>query len=286
MSAREISAQLGRARREGRGWRTECPVHHGYSLNLADGRDGTLLVKCWAGCSFEEIFEELRRLDLGDDDWSDREVGDHRGDSSKHTEWALRIWDRAADARRSPIVRWLVSRGIIIAPPLSMRWARLVKHPTGVCLPAMIAKVVNVDDEFVAVHRTFLLPDGSDKAAVDKKQQRMSLGPVTGGAVRLAPFDPERALIVGEGIESTLSLMQLRRLPGWAALSVPGLKSLVLPRAVERVLVAVDHDRNGAGEAAAREAGRRWLAEGREVRLAIPRRFGDWNDVLRGKCRG
>jgi hypothetical protein len=285
MSAREIAAQLGRARREGRGWRTECPVHHGFSLHLGDGRDGQLLVKCWAGCSFEEIFEELRRLDLGDD-WSGREVGDHRDDSAKHTEWALRMWDRAADARRSPVVRWFASRGITIAPPLSLRWARSVKHPSGVSLPAMIAKIVSVDDGFVAIHRTFLLPDGSDKAAVDKKQQRMSLGPVIGGAVRLASFDPGRALIVGEGIESTLSLMQLRGLPGWAAVSVPGLKSLILPRAVRRVLIAVDHDRNGAGEAAAREAGRRWLSERREVRLAMPQAFGDWNDVLRGSCHG
>jgi hypothetical protein len=50
------------------------------------------------------------------------------------------------------------------------------------------------------------------------------------------------------------------------------------------VLIAVDHDTHGKGEAAAREAGRRWLAEGREVRLAMPTGLGDWNDAVRGKC--
>ena len=84
--------------------------------------------------------------------------------------------------------------------------------------------------------------------------------------------------------ESVFSLMQLRGLPGWAALSTSGLKNLMLPRAVKRVLIAVDHDKNGTGEAAAREAGHRWLLEDREVRLARPPGFGDWNDVLRGKC--
>jgi Toprim domain len=50
------------------------------------------------------------------------------------------------------------------------------------------------------------------------------------------------------------------------------------------VLIAVDHDPNGAGEAAAREAGQRWLSEDREVRLAMPAGLGDWNDILREKC--
>jgi hypothetical protein len=283
VSAVEIAARLGRARREGRGWRTECPVHHGHSLNLADGRDGKLLVTCWAGCAAEEIFDELRRLDL--DTWPEREPEERqKEDGGEHTRWAQQLWDRARDARRSPVERYLRSRGITIPPPPSLRWTPSCKHPSGVYLPAMIAKVVNVDDEFVAVHRTFLLPDGSDKAAVDKADQRRSLGPVTAGAVRLSPLDPDRALIVGEGIESVFSLMQLRGLPGWAALSTSGLKNLMLPRAVKRVLIAVDHDKNGTGEAAAREAGHRWLLEDREVRLARPPGFGDWNDVLRGKC--
>jgi len=83
----------------------------------------------------------------------------------------------------------------------------------------------------------------------------MSLGPTPGAAVRLGPLDPDRALIVGEGIENALSLMQLRGLPGWSAIGTSGLKSLVLPRAVKRVLIAVDHDPHGKGEEAAREAG-------------------------------
>jgi putative DNA primase/helicase len=114
----------------------------------------------------------------------------------------------------------------------------------------------------------------------------MSLGPTRGGVVRLAPLDPNRALIIGEGIETTLSLMQLRGLPGWAGVSSSILKYLILPLAVRRVLIAVDHDRNGAGESAARAAGQRWVTEGRRVWLAMPKGFGDWNDVLQGKCDG
>jgi len=285
VNAFAIAQALGKARREGRGWRTTCPVHQGYSLNLADGRDGKLLVKCWAGCAVEDIFAKLRRLAL-DENWRGGGQIEHHRHDGDQTLGARRIWDRAEDKRRSPVVRYLASHGITLPAPSSLRWVSFAKHPSGVFLPAMVARVVNIDDEFIGVHRTFLAHDGSGKAAVDAEQQKMSLGPVNRAAVRLAPFDPGRALIVGEGIESTLSLMQLRGLPGWAALSSSGVKNLILPGAAKRVLIAVDHDRNKAGECAAREAGQRWLHEGREVRLAMPAGFGDWNDVLQGKCDG
>jgi hypothetical protein len=172
-------------------------------------------------------------------------------------------------------VRYFASRGITIFPPPCLRFLASCKHPGGTSPPTMVAKVVNIDGEFVAIHRTYL-------AKVEPN--KMTLGRRAGGAVRLAPLDPDRALIVGEGIETVLSLMQLCGLPGWAALGSSGLRSLILPRAATRVLIAVDHDRNGAGEAAARDAGQRWLLEDREVRLAMPTGLGDWNDVLRRKC--
>jgi putative DNA primase/helicase len=282
MTAAEIAAALGKARREGRGWRTECPVHHGHSLNLADGRDGKLLVTCWAGCSAAAIFEELRRLDLdsGPPAAIAREIVDRREDDPQRSLWAQRLWDRARDARKSPVTCYLRSRGLTIAPPASLRWLRHCKHPSGVFLPAMIAKVVNVDGELVAVHRTYLLPDGSGKAAVDKQHQKMSLGPVAGSSVRLAAA-AGTTLAVTEGIETGLSVQQATGTPAWAALSAPGIKALVLPSSVETVVIYADHDANRVGEHAARAAGQRWLGEGKQVRLLMPRRSGrDFNDLL------
>jgi hypothetical protein len=43
----------------------------------------------------------------------------------------------------------------------------------------------------------------------------------------------------------------------------------------------VDHDQNGAGEEAAREAEARWLSAGREVRLLRSDAPGDLNDVIK-----
>jgi hypothetical protein len=286
MDARAIAVALdSRPRREGRGWRTRCPCHGGFSLSVADGRDGRLLVKCWgAGCAAEDIFEELRQLDL-DDDWRAREDGvEYRDAQAKRLAWALQIWDRArpAPGRIEPYLGW---RGIAITPPPALRFLPSCKHESGAILPAIIAKFVNVDEEFIGIQRIFLADDERRPAGVDPPKP--TLGPIAGAAVRLAPFDPGKPLIVGEGIETVLSLMQLRELPGWAAGSTSGVKRLILPRAVRQVVIAVDNDANSAGERAARDAGERWFREGRRVHLAIPSTAdSDWNDVLRGRCDG
>lgn len=282
MGAREVATALShRARKEGRGWRTECPVHGGFSLIVADGTEGHLLLKCWGGgCSFEDIIEALKRRGLDDDEWSgsDRRFEDrneHRARDAQHTLWALRAWNRLREDRKIPIKTYLRSRAITLPVPPTLRWAPSCKHGLlQTFLPAMVAKIVGPNGGLVAVHRTYLLADGSCKAPVDKDCQRLSLGPTRGGVVHLAPFDPDRPLIIGEGIETTMSLMQLRGLPGWAGVSTSVLKHLILPVAVRQILIAVDHDRNGAGERAARAAGQRWVAEGRCVWLAMPKGFG------------
>ena len=152
---------------------------------------------------------------------------------------------------------YLAGRDITILPPPTLRWAPACRHPNGIHLPAMVAKVVNVDGKLIAVHRTFLRPDGSGKANIEP--DRAALAPTGGGAVRLAPAAAR--LTVDEGIETCLSVMQATGETFWAALSTSGLKSLVLPAIVREITVLADHDANGAGEGAARVAAQRWIAE-------------------------
>jgi putative DNA primase/helicase len=88
-------------------------------------------------------------------------------------------------------------------------------------------------------------------------------------------------LVVGEGIETTLSVMQACALPGWAALSADGIGNLILPREVAMVLIGADNDVSGTGQRAASEAAERFLREGRRVRIAMPPTPGaDFNDIL------
>jgi hypothetical protein len=142
MNAERIARALGRARREGPGWRTTCPVHGGHSLVVTDGRDGRLLVKCWGGdCSAEEIFRELRALRLSsadDKQGSSVQSGPpDRADDARRMARAQWIWATAQDARRGPVAAYLAGRGITVPTPPSLRWASRCRHPTGVCLSAM-----------------------------------------------------------------------------------------------------------------------------------------------------
>jgi phage/plasmid primase-like uncharacterized protein len=148
----------------------------------------------------------------------------------------------------------------------------------------MVAVVEHVERGLMAVHATYLRPDGSAKADIPDGQHKVSFGPIKGGAVRLGI--PRRAgewLAVGEGIETTLSVAAACAMPGWAAVSAGGIRSLVLSREATHVIICADHDASGVGERAARDAAARWLGEGRHVKLALPSIAGlDFNDLLRG----
>src|SRR5262249_15597617 len=99
-----------------------------------------------------------------------------------------------------------------------------------------------------------LRPDGSGKADIPKEQQKASFGSIKGGAVRLGISRAGEWLAVGEGIETTLSVAVACAMPGLAAVSAGGIRSLVLSREATHVIICADHDASGVGERAARDA--------------------------------
>lgn len=55
-------SRLQKVRRTGQGsWKACCPAHNDTnpSLSVSVGREGAVLVRCWAGCSFAEIVEAV-----------------------------------------------------------------------------------------------------------------------------------------------------------------------------------------------------------------------------------
>ncbi len=131
MTAAMVAAALGKAQREGRGWRSDCPIHGGHSLVITDGRDRRLLVRCWGGgCDPRAILAELRRLGLLDGAAGDRaaEVEGHtnerdRDDVTRRIAIARRIWDAARNARGTPVATYLAGRRITVVPPPTLRYA-------------------------------------------------------------------------------------------------------------------------------------------------------------------
>ena len=86
-------------------------------------------------------------------------------------------------------------------------------------------------------------------------------------------------LILGEGIESTLSVVQDTGKPAWATLSTSGLRAVQLPPEAGTVIIAADGDE--PGETAAKEAAGRFMDEGRSVKIARPPVGMDFNDLLK-----
>ena len=141
--------------------------------------------------------------------------------------------------------------------------------------PALIAAVTDGAGGLQGVHRTWLAPDGKDKAQVEI--QRRAMGHLLGNAVRLTPCND--ILVVGEGIETMLSVREAAPdLPVWAALSSGHLGALLLPPGLQRLYIAFDRD--PAGQRAAERLSARANEVGITVRVLEPR-LGDFNDDLR-----
>jgi hypothetical protein len=284
MGAEPLARALG-GRRSGRTWLARCPAHDDRepSLAICDGGDGKVLVHCHAGCDQRDVLDVLRRRGLWEQVEPSSALRCRRSplrpvpdpDAAGRTEAALRIWDASHTPRGTVVATYLATRGLDLPPCDRLRFHTGLRHPAGTW-PGIVALVTDVADTPVGIHRTFLARDGSGKAPVSPA--RMSLGPIRAGAVRLVPV--AKKILVGEGIETVLSVMKSTGTPGWAALSTSGLRTLVLPRVVETVILLADAD--PAGEAAAQDAAARWIREGRRVRIARPSGgYNDFNDMLR-----
>lgn len=183
---------------------------------------------------------------------------------------ARRIWTAAVDAKGTIVESYLTRRGLSLPGDAPIRF-----HPS--CprdkerQPAMVALMTDAETgEPCGVHRTFLQPDGSGKAA---GQAKMMLGGA--GIIRLADAEGSSTLGIAEGIETALAVMQRGRwAPVWAAASAGALADFPLLARVEGLVIFADADVPGLK--AARACAGRWAAHGRHVRLLAPA-AGDWD---------
>ncbi len=273
-----------------------CPAHDDRtpSLHVEGGASGKVLFKCFAGCSQDAVLDALRRQliwpDRGDRNSHalvsiKRPVGsaselDKEEDEEKRFTEAIRLLRAAVSAKGKP-TDYLKSRGIEIVPSGAMILpatdsARL----TGRRFPAMVMPIVSDRGGYriQGAHVTFLTTDGGQNLEGKGGRIRRMYGHADGGFAVLGESDPDRPLLVGEGIETVLSAMQLTGLPGVAALSAGNLPKIQLPPCSE-VIIAADND--PPGRDAAEALAKRLAAGGGLVRIAWPPREGDdWNDAL------
>jgi putative DNA primase/helicase len=235
------------------------------------------------GCDRLDVLAELRARGLLDGRTDYRPVRpphpagrDHGNDDGRRIARALAIWRDARDPQGTPAARYLAGRGIVLDHwPASLRYHARCSHPHGEPMPGMVALVEHVARGIIGIHRTYITPDY-------RRHDRATLGPIGGGAIRLGMPSAGEWFAVGEGIETTLSVMVPCSMPGWAALSEGGIRTLVLPLEATHIVICADHDASGTGERAAHDAAERWLAEGRRVRIAMPPEpSSDFNDIIK-----
>lgn len=288
--AKQITLDLG-GRWQGRYGCAPCPVcqperrRDQIALTLSDGTDGRLLAHCKkSACDFADILAaagirsgDYRPPDPATIAQRDRE---ERAQAEKRARQARAVWQEALPVSGTIAERYLGTRGITCGLPSTLRFHPQAWHgPTAKRHPALVAWVQGCDR--AAIHRTFLRPDGTGKAAIDAA--KAMLGATAGGAVRLT--QAQGPLVVAEGIETAMSLasgLLGRQATVWAALSTSGMRGLRLPPSPGRLTIATDGD--DPGRAAGHDLASRAHATGWAVSLLPAPDGRDWNDVLLGKA--
>lgn len=168
---------------------------------------------------------------------------------------------------------------------------------TGEVYPAIITCAVNGKGKIKAVHRTFLMPDGSGKAPIDRAKRMY--GSPKGTALRLSKGDsklsPEEAtrreitgevLAISEGIEDGLSWACIE--PGhrvWAAGSLELIASIPIHACISKIILLGQNDPKGSEAEKAFERVSSILMNrfGNPVEVLRPAdpAIKDWNDLWR-----
>ena len=169
------------------------------------------------------------------------------GDAYDATEAARRLWQRGRAIDGTHAEAYLRARGLARCrfPALRYHPALLYRDGSGVRrLPALVAAVTGSDEAVCGVLRTWLHPTNPAKANVSRP--RKALGRVHGHAVRFSDPADGASLLVGEGIETVLSIVTaIPDTVAAAALSAGSLGAFAPPAGVTRLVIARDNDPEG-----------------------------------------
>lgn len=211
---------------------------------------------------------------------------------------AMRMWLAAQpNILDTPVENYLANRGIDLRAldrlPRALRFHPDLWHaPSRTRYPAMVAAITSGAGEHVATHRTWLEYAGGGWVKARIQPNKMVLGHFPGGSIHLwrgasgksfrhAP--PGESIVIGEGIESCLSVVQA--LPDFrvlAAVSQGNLGGVEVPAETGQVILLIDNDQKPTARANAARHIARWIDRGFNVRIARSPAGNDFNDVLTG----
>jgi DNA primase len=290
-SLAKVASQTVRLKKAGNEWKGCCPFHPDRTPSFTIYADDQRFMCFGCGSQGDVLDFIMRRNGVSLADALEiagaatqpraRGVPIPAAVTPDRTREAAAIWMSASPATGTLAETYLTARGIRRPFPESIRFAELPLGRTR--LPALIAAVSTLQGEVLGIQRTFLSRDGSTKSILASGKSKLSMGRLKGGAIRLAAAGPE--LIVTEGLEDGLTLLQDIGRPVWVAAGASMLPVMKLPRLASVVTIGADND--PAGGEAARAAARAFAAQGRHVRIMKPDLdYKDFNAQLLARRRG
>lgn len=277
--ADRIVRQLG-GKWQGSSAMCRCPAHTdgSPSLSVRVG-ERAVLFHCFAGCTTEAIIAELRSGKILAP--TDHDPGQRVDSKANLNRLALAVWRHARPLPGTLADRYLREGRAIIPDGINARFDPRCQCGAGdakAFAPALIVPI-ETDAGVIAIHRTFLSPDGRGKAAMDEPKRM--LGNPGVGAVRWGGIPIDGVLRLAEGVEDAASVMNMLGPDRfvWPVLGIERYQTVAIPESIHTVIIYSQH---GAEAARAIERARPHLiANDRKLVVKLPPHAGDWNDLLR-----
>jgi len=252
--------------------------------NCRGGADGFSVLQWANGWTFPETLKAVQEhLNMNDGipySPSKTNAKDWSGELKKLEQ----VWNESK-LNSERLKKYLDFRGLSLEVPPTLRFCSQQYHfSTGKNHPAMIA-MIKKGDALVGIHKTYLDYEGSGKAKIEKsKLLKKCAETMSGGAVRLFEPEPDKPLVLCEGIETALAIREYSGWPVWPCTSRTMLEKVELPDHINEVVIGADCDLSGDGERSAKVLANRLVSEGRKVRISLPPfnegSYGDWLDFL------
>ncbi|MEC7930881.1 MAG: hypothetical protein VX218_01145, partial [Pseudomonadota bacterium] len=213
-----------------------CPAHTDgkASLSIRVG-DRAVLFHCFAGCTADAIMAALRSgkiLAPADHDPGQRQEG--KADLNK---LAVAVWRHADPFAGTLADRYLREGRSIISDGINARFDPRCQCGAGAAKAFAPALIVPIEEDagVIAIHRTFLTPDGRWKADMDEPKRM--LGNPGVGAVRWGGIPRDGILRLAEGVEDAASVMNLLG-PGhfvWPVLGIERYQAVAIPQSIHTI---------------------------------------------------
>jgi len=255
-SAESIAKALGNGKeqRTRTGWQTCCPVHgdKNPSLSINDSTDRygrpDVSVKCHAGCDYKAVKDALRARGLLPEWKPPRSTGSARAKGKDNL--PAYIWGQSKnDAEAVATIRKAFTfRSIQLEPiPPNIRLNSYKKGQLSIACAMQSPLDENPPAKPQCVHLT-LLDDAGRKRGTKYQGSKT-------GLVVLLPGKDSSSLVIGEGLETTLSAMQAMGFSGMVCGDAGNMAGMTkMQEQFQKIFILVDSDTSHAGQNAALKA--------------------------------